>query len=104
MTFIPRLLIIEIIFETELYCRPSGNMVSAAPGQLRPAYKTCWPEAETISLPDVVKGVSGQAHFAGVDKYWGKLKAARPREDKENKEPRILFELIAKKRRRRFEK
>ena len=73
----PRLLIIDTILGMELYCKPSGSMVSAAPGQLTPAYTTFCPEAETMSLPLVVNGVSGQAQSAGVEnRSWGKLRAA----------------------------
>lgn len=62
------------MLEIELYCSPSGNMVFAAPGQLTPAYMTLLPDAESMSRPETVKGVSGHVEcLCGAASMQGKL-------------------------------
>ena len=60
MTFRPALLILETMLAMELYCKPSGNIVSPAPGQSAPAKTMFAPDAPLIWRPSVMKGVSGQ--------------------------------------------
>src|SRR4051794_4100163 len=57
----PRLLILVTMVAIDWYCRPSGIMTSAAPGQLAPAYVMFVPVASFTQRPDVTWGVFGQA-------------------------------------------
>src|SRR4051812_9614800 len=61
IAFIPRDLILVTIVAIDWYCRPSGIITSAWPGQLVPAYVMFFPVASRTQRPDVTWGVLGHA-------------------------------------------
>lgn len=61
MAFIPSDLILPTMVAMDWYCRPSGIMTSAAPGQFTPAYVTFVPLASWMYLPEVTNGPLGHA-------------------------------------------
>lgn len=65
--FMPMLLILATMSAMEANWSPSGIMVSAAPGQLTPAYVSLFPSALFIQRPSVVKGPGDQLLTGGED-------------------------------------
>src|SRR6266480_1221438 len=66
MTFMPSSLIFATMEEIDAYCKPSGTMVSAAPGQLTPVYVTFSSELLRIQGPSLRKCPLGHPAIAIV--------------------------------------